>query len=81
MNSLKASFALSLLAGALALAVIPSAHAFKQAEGYTSGAVHVAQLSASPRTGVSLKQATKFGAGSPGATTIHRPRFEDTSVN
>ena len=81
MTNLKTIFALSAITAAVTTAAVPSAHAFNPGLDASTGQVDVAELAASPRTGVSLKNTTKFGAGTPGAMTIHRPQVEDTSVN
>ena len=81
MNTLKTIFALGAITLATAIAAVPSAHAFNPGNGISDARVNIAELAASPRTGVSLKNATKFGAGATDAGTIHRPHFEDTSVN
>ena len=81
MNKLKNVLALSAVTLAVATAAVPAAHAFNPGPEASSAHVNVAELAASPRTGISLKNTTKFGAGTPDSATIHRPRFEETSVN
>ncbi len=80
MNTLQTILALSAITLTV-VATTATSHAFNPGNDISDGHVAVADLAASPRTGISLKNATKFGPGAPDAGTIYRPQFEETDVN